>query len=36
MEDERLMIFGLVRRHYLDLARVFGKYPKIERVLISG
>ena len=35
MEDERL-IFGLARRHYLDLARVFGKYPKIERVLIFG
>lgn len=35
MEDERL-IFGLARRHYLDLARVFDKYPKIERVLIFG
>lgn len=35
MEDERL-IFGLAQRHYLDLARVFGKYPKIERVIIFG
>lgn len=34
MEDN--LIFGLARRHYLDLARVFERYPSIERVLIFG
>lgn len=34
MEDE--LIFGLAVRHYRDLARVFGGYSHIERVLIFG
>jgi uncharacterized protein len=35
MEDNDL-IFGLAKRHYLDMLRVFDKFPHVERVLIFG
>lgn len=34
MEDE--LIYGLAKRHYLDVAHVFSSYPRVERVLIFG
>lgn len=35
MADEPL-IYGLARRHYADLDRIFARHPQIERVLIYG
>jgi uncharacterized protein len=35
MEDSNL-IFGLAKRHYLEMVRVFLKYPHVERALIFG
>ena len=35
MAGERL-IFGLAERHYDEMARVFRRYPQIEKVLIFG
>ena len=35
MANERL-IFGLARRHYEDMAQIFRRFPRIERVLIFG
>ncbi len=35
MADDKL-IFGIAERHYVDLARVFDRYPDIERVLVFG
>ena len=35
MAEERL-IFGLAERHYIDLVRIFRRYPQISEVLIFG
>jgi proline iminopeptidase len=33
---EQRVIFGLAKRHYADLERVFRRYPQVEKVLIFG
>jgi uncharacterized protein len=35
MEDDQL-IFGLAKRHYQEMIRIFSKYPHVERALIFG